>query len=118
MRKSAHRQAKTVGAWSPPSERKKKQIIRKISMLRTFVAISLGAVIGFSPLAAVAQSEGPAQPEQVAQAAPAATGTAHAAGGGSHRRHLRHRGNQSRERARASAEHMRQMRMAPAAPHS
>ena len=79
-------------------------------MKTMFVAMSLGALVAFSPLCAMAQSE----PEQVAQAAPA--GTAHAAGGGSHRRHLRHRSNLSRERARASAEHMRQMRMAPAAP--
>lgn len=84
-------------------------------MLKTFVAIGLGAVIALPPLAAIAQTEGPAQPEQLAQAAP---GTAHAAGGGSHRRHLRHRANQSRERSRAGAEHMRQMHMAPAAPQS
>jgi len=85
-------------------------------MLKTFLAISFGAFVAVSPLAALAQSEGPAQSEQLAQAAPAATGTAHAAGGGSHRRHLRHRANQSRERARAGAEHMRQMHMPPAAP--
>jgi hypothetical protein len=84
------------------------------SMLNTFVAISLGALFALSPLTAVAQSEGPAQPQQVAEAAPAATGTAHAGGGGSHRRHLRHRANTHKERARAGAEHMRQMRMAPA----
>ena len=87
-------------------------------MKNSFVAIGLGAVIVFSPLAAMAQSEGPAQPEQVAQAASASTGTAHAGGGGSHRRHLRHSGNTSRDRARASAEHMRMMRHAPAAPKS
>jgi hypothetical protein len=81
-------------------------------MLTKFVAIGLGAVIGLAPLAAVAQTE------QLAQAAPAAAPAAtpaHAAGGGSHRRHLRHRSNQSRERARAGAEHLRQMRTAPAA---
>ena len=85
-------------------------------MLKTFVAISFGAFVAVSPLAALAQSEGPAQLELLAQAAPAPSGTAHAAGGGSHRRHLRHRANRSRERARASAEHMRQMRTAPATP--
>ena len=69
-------------------------------MIKTFVVIGLGAVIVFSPLAAMAQS---------------ATGTAHAGGGGSHRSHMRHSGNMSRERARASAEHMRMMRHAPAA---
>jgi hypothetical protein len=47
-------------------------------MKKMFVTIGLGAVIVFSPLAAMAQSEGPAQQEQVAQAAPAASGTAHA----------------------------------------
>ena len=82
-------------------------------MLNRLVAISLGALVGLSPLAAMAQSEGPAQPEQLAQAAP---GTAHAGGGGSHRRHKRDRMHHAQERARAGAEHMRQMRMAPAAP--
>ena len=72
-------------------------------MKRTFVAIGLNAVIVFSPMAAMAQS---------------ATGTAHAGGGGSHRSHMRHSGNMSRERARASAEHMRMMRHAPVAPRS
>ncbi len=49
-------------------------------MIKTFVAIGLGAVIVFSPLAAMAQS---------------ASGTAHAGGGGSHRSHMRHSGNMS-----------------------
>ena len=40
-------------------------------MIKTFVVIGLGAVIVFSPLAAMAQS---------------ASGTAHAGGGGSHKR--------------------------------
>jgi hypothetical protein len=75
----------------------------RTSMIKTFVAIGLGAVIVFSPLAAMAQST---------------SGTAHAGGGGSHRSHMRHSGNMSRERARASAEHMRMMRHAPAAPKS
>ena len=83
-------------------------------MIRTFVVMGLGAVIVFTPLAATAQSE----PEQVAQATPAATGTAHAGGGGSHRRHIRHSRNAHKERARAGAEYMRQMRTAPAAPKS
>ncbi len=85
-------------------------------MLKTFLAIGLGAFVALSPLAALAQSEGPAQPERLAQAAPAPSGTAHAAGGGSHKRHLRHRANTHKERARAGAEHMRHMRTAPAAP--
>lgn len=83
--------------------------------MKTFAAIGLGVVIALSPLAAMAQTEGPAQTEQLAQAAPAA---APATPRGSHRRHLRNQGNLSRERARASAEHMRMMRHAPAAPKS
>jgi len=85
-------------------------------MFKTFLAISFGAFVAVSPLAALAQSQGPVQPEQLAQAAPAPSGTAHAAGGGSHRRHLRHRANTHKERARAGAEHMRQMHTAPATP--
>ena len=72
-------------------------------MKNTYVAVGLGAVIAFSPLAALAQS---------------ATGTAHAGGGGSHRSHLRHTGSTHKERARAGAEHMRQMRTGPVAPKS
>jgi hypothetical protein len=83
------------------------------SMKRTFVTISLGALVALSPLAAMAQSEGSPQPLKVAQA-----GTAHTGGGGSHSRHMRHRANTHKERARAGAEHIRQMRMAPAAPKS
>jgi hypothetical protein len=49
-------------------------------MVNTFVAIGLGAVIALSPLAAMAQSDGPMQ---VAQAAPATPNSAHAGGGGS-----------------------------------
>jgi hypothetical protein len=70
-------------------------------MKNTFVAIGLGAVIAFSPLAAMAQSA-----------------TAHAGGGGSHSSHVRHSRNAHKERARAGAEHMRTMRHAPAAPKS
>jgi hypothetical protein len=81
-------------------------------MKTTLVAMSLGALVALSPLYAMAQSAGPAQAEQVAQADTAAPATPR----GSHRRHLRSQGNQSRERARASAEHMRMMRHAPAAP--
>jgi hypothetical protein len=84
--------------------------------MKTFAAIGFGAVIAFSPLAAMAQSDGTPAPMQVAQAT---TGSpAHAGGGGSHSRHLRHRANTHKERARAGAEHMRQMRTAPAAPKS
>jgi hypothetical protein len=83
-------------------------------MKKMFVATSLGALVAFSPLAAMAQSAAPAQAEQVAQVDTAAPATPR----GSHRRHLRNQGNLSRERARASAEHMRMMRHAPTAPKS
>ncbi len=70
-------------------------------MIKTFVAITLGAVIVGAPLAAMAQ-------------------TAHAAGGGSYNKHMRHSRNASRERARAGAEHVRTMHHhhAPVAPKS
>jgi hypothetical protein len=85
-------------------------------MTKMFAAMGLGVLIALSPLAAMAQSDGAAGPMQVAQAT---TGSpAHAGGGGSHRRHLRHSANTHKERARAGAEHMRQMRTAPAAPKS
>jgi hypothetical protein len=82
-------------------------------MKKAFVAMSLGALVALPPLGAMAQSVGSPGPMQVAQA-----GTAHAGGGGSYKRHMRYSRNASRERARAGAEHMRQMRMAPAAPKS
>jgi hypothetical protein len=81
------------------------------SMIKKLTAIGLGAVVTLAPLAALAQTEG--QPVQVAQAA-APANSGHAAGGGSHRRHLRHSANTHKERARAGAEHMRQMRMGTA----
>ena len=70
-------------------------------MIKTLVAIGVGAVIVCGPLAAMAQS-------------------AHAAGGGSYNKHMRHSSNASRERARAGAEHARTARHhhAPAAPKS
>jgi len=81
--------------------------------MNMLAAFSVGALIALSPIAARAQSDAPAQPEQVAQAT---TGSVHAGGGGSHSRHHRHRANTHKERARAGAEHMRQMRKAPAPP--
>ena len=47
-------------------------------MANTFVAIGFGALIALSPLAAIAQTDGAAQPMQVAQAAPATPNSAHA----------------------------------------
>jgi hypothetical protein len=78
-----------------------------------FAAIGLSAMIALSPLAALAESD-----QQLAQAAPA-TGAASstAAPTGSYNSQMRHRANTHKERARASAEHMRQMRQQkPAAP--
>jgi hypothetical protein len=83
-------------------------------MIKKLTAIGLGAVVTLAPLAALAQTEGPAQSMQVAQAATPTTNSAHAGGGGSHRRHLRHRANAHKEQARAGAEHLRQMRMGTA----
>ena len=62
--------------------------------MKTFVAMALGVLVAFSPLAAMAQS-------------------AHAGGGGSHSRHMRHSRNAHKERAHAGAEHARQARHAP-----
>ena len=84
-------------------------------MKSMLAAFGVGALIGLSPLAATAQTDGQAHPMQMAQAE---TGSAHAGGGGSHSRHMRHRANTHKERARAGAEHMRTMRHAPAAPKS
>jgi hypothetical protein len=66
-------------------------------MKTMIVAMSLGALVAFAPLSAMAQS----------------TGTAHAGGGGSHSRHIRHSRNAHKERARAGAEHARSVRHAP-----
>jgi hypothetical protein len=66
-------------------------VVGGTSMIKTLVAISLGAMIACAPLAAMAQS-------------------AHAAGGGSYNKHMRHSRNASRERARAGAEHARAAR--------
>jgi hypothetical protein len=60
-------------------------------MIKTFVTVTLSALIVCVPLAAMAQ-------------------TAHAAGGGSYNKHMRHSRNASRERARAGAEHARAAR--------
>ena len=72
-------------------------------MLKTFALLGLGAALALAPLAAFAQ-------------APAASGASamhHAKAHkptGSHRSEMRKRYNSSKERARASAEHMRTMR--------
>ncbi len=80
-------------------------------MVNKFAAIGLTAVIALSPLAALAETD------QLAQAAAPAAGAAAPAPAptGSHKSQMRHRSNMSKERSRASAEHMRKMRTAPAA---
>jgi hypothetical protein len=90
---------------------------RGTAMLNKYVAIGLGALIAFAPLAAVAQTE------QLAQAAPAAAPDASMAKPaathgtrGSHRRHLRRELRAAHHRARESAHHMHKMKTAPAAP--
>jgi hypothetical protein len=75
-------------------------------MLKTMALIGVGAAIAFTPLPIIAQTDQSAAP---AAAAPAATAPT-----GSHRSQMRHRANMSRERARASAHHMRHMRHNPA----
>ena len=74
-------------------------------MLNKFAAIGLSAVIALSPLAALAGTD-----EQLAQAAPAAGAPSSTAPTGSYRSRMRHNSNTHKERARAGAEHMRQMR--------
>jgi hypothetical protein len=84
-------------------------------MINKYVAMGLGALIALAPVAALAQ-------EQVAQAAtdttaPAPSMAAPTTGHmGSHRGHVRRKGNTAGHRARASAHHVRNKMMAPAAP--
>ena len=74
-------------------------------MLKTIALIGLGTALAFTPLPAIAQTDQSAAP---AASAPAATPT------GSHKSQMRHRANMSKERARASAHHMRHMQHKPA----
>ena len=75
-------------------------------MLKTIALIGLGAAMAFMPLPAIAQTYQSATP---AASAPSATTPT-----GSHRSQMRHRANMSKERARASAHHMRQVQHKPA----
>ena len=72
-------------------------------MRKTIVMFGLGVVIAFSPLAALAQTDQGASAPSAAAAKPAGHS-------GSHRSYLRQRSNSHKERARASAEHIRKMR--------
>jgi hypothetical protein len=75
-------------------------------MLKTIALIGVGTAIAFTPLPTIAQTDQSAAPAASAPAATAPTG--------SHRSQMRHRSNMSRERARASAHHMRHMQHKPA----
>jgi hypothetical protein len=75
-------------------------------MLKTIALIGVGAAIAFTPLPTIAQTDQSAAPATSAPSATAPTG--------SHRSQMRHRANMSRERARASAHHMRHMQHKPA----
>jgi hypothetical protein len=70
-------------------------------MLKTIALLSLGAAVAFTSLPAFGQTD-----QSAAQAsAPASTGPT-----GSHKSQIRHRANMSKERARASAHHVRHVR--------
>jgi hypothetical protein len=75
-------------------------------MFKTIALLGLGVAIAFTPLPAVAQTDQSAAPAASAPAATAPTG--------SHKSQMRHRANMSKERARASAHHMRHMQKKPA----
>jgi hypothetical protein len=71
-------------------------------MINKIAATAFVALITVAPLGALA-------PAYAQSSTPAAAPAAHTPTG-SHRSHLRRQGVQSRERARASAEHVRKMR--------
>ena len=73
-------------------------------MLKMIALIGLGTAIAFTPLPTIAQTS----------AAPAASAPSATTPTGSHRSQMRHRANVSKERARASAHHMRQLQHKPA----
>ncbi len=73
-------------------------------MFKFVFAIGLGAIMAASPLAALAQTGQPATP-----AGHTTSHVKHHTPTRSYRSEMRHRSNQSKERARASAEHMRTM---------
>jgi hypothetical protein len=71
-------------------------------MLKTITLLGLGAAVAFSSLPAFAQTDQPAAPQASAPASTAPTG--------SHKSQIRHRASMSKERARASAHHVRHLR--------
>ena len=82
-------------------------------MLNKIALLGVGAVLALAPLSALAQTD-----QSTAPAAPGASATRAAAPSGTHRSQMRHRNNISRERARASAEHMRHMNKSATPPKS
>jgi hypothetical protein len=74
-------------------------------MLKTIALMGLGAAVAFTSLPAIAQT--------YQSAAPAASTPTSTAPTASHKSQMRHRANMSKERARASAHHMRQMQHKP-----
>jgi len=80
--------------------------MEKHAMLKTIALMGLGAAVAFTSLPAIAQTYQSAAP---AASAPSATPPT-----GSHRSQMRHRANMNKERARASAHHMRHMQHKPA----
>ncbi len=75
-------------------------------MLKTIALIGVGTAIAFTPRPTIAQTDESAAPAASAPAATAPTG--------SYGSQMRHRANTSKERARASAHHMRHMHHKPA----
>jgi hypothetical protein len=71
-------------------------------MLKTIALLGLGAAVAFTSLPAMAQTN--------QSAVPAASAPAGTAPTGSHKSQMRHRANLSKERARASAHHVRHLR--------
>jgi hypothetical protein len=79
-------------------------------MFKTIASIGLGAMMVLAPLGARAQTYQTSAPA----ASTANPSSAHASSRtGSFRSQMRHRSNLSRERARASAEHMRHIHTTP-----
>ena len=70
-------------------------------MLKTIALLGLGAAVAFTSLPAIAQTNQPTAPSASAPASTAPTG--------SHKSQMRHRANFSKERARASAHHVRHL---------
>jgi hypothetical protein len=71
-------------------------------MLKTIALLGVGAAVAFTSLPAFAQND--------QSAATAASASANTSPSGSHKSQIRPRANMSKERARASAHHVRHLR--------